>query len=351
MKVYRFGNTKINVKRDTLSKMIDAAVSRQEFTKRDIFRDAGVSTASAVKLLTALNGCRFTRSKFNYPAGSKPFTSHSFSDNLSILVIDLSLPRYSMSIICRQTGCRFYHTYSYNPLMTFRENISAFLIKECQKAVDQPFGIAAICLIYADRKDLDMSAFSGSVAHLPSKSDLEKIALDIGSIFGVMPILKLTNAQAIKSAIDYGLIEAIPKHSAATYIYVGSSISVFYEPAQGEPIVCDIKNILINDHETLSALLDDTMSSEGLGRALYRIVNFTHCAYSAPRYVIEYDSLKFGAKTLRELKRAFVISGEALPEITALNHCPGLSHLGAAAASTAKLIGKHVTAASKKSLE
>ena len=344
MKSYRFGSKQLNIKLDLLTKMIDAAVSARNFSQADIKKEANVSHSDAEEFVFAMDECRFTYLANNRSNRTKEqHDLHTFSDTLSILVIDISMPQYSMSIIRGHSGCQFHKTYSYNPYLSFYENLSSFFAREGEKVIDQPFGIAAICVIYADKRECNLSGFSKTSVHLPGQSDLDKIDSIIATTFGALPILHLKNSQAIKKAIQYRVSKGSLDNSSTTYIYIGVSISAVHFPRYGDPIICDANNILVNDRETVSDIIDKAISSEGLGNILYRIINFTHCAYSAERYIIEYDSLKFDARSLKELKRAFVLIGEALPEITTSSHIPGLAHFGAAVASEAECIGKYIT--------
>lgn len=342
MKSYKFGNTQLNLKPDLISKLIDTSIICREFTHKDIIENAGTTSSAANKLLSALNECKFTYLKNDRLSKARD-RIHTFSDTLSVLVIDLSMPQYSMSITRGHSGCQFYKTYSYNPLLSLYENVFSFLSAEAEQVKKQSFGIAAICVIYADNKDRDLSAFSSLSGQLPYEADLAKIDSIIASIYGFLPTLQLKNSQAIENALKYRLINENIKDNSTTYIYIGASISVAHFPMRGDPIICDVKNLLINQRETVSDMFCRHISSEGLGSILYRILNFTHCAYSSEQYIIEYDSLKFDARTLKELKKAFVICGDSLPEIIASSHSPGITHLGATAATFSEIIKKHIT--------
>ena len=340
MKRYKFEKKSLHVSQDLLDKMTDACLSLPKITRATLAEKAGVSLVTAGKFLTATADCKFTHKKLHYTEGERKASyRHVLNEALSILVIDLSSPRFSMSIIRGGSECRFFEYHDYIPDISFSDNLSLFLSRSGASAVKQPFGISAICAVISDE---GMPACRSAVS-VATKEKLSEIEDTIARFFGAMPILCTEQSNAIALALKYGKIKA-PSNTRSAHIYVGKGISLSVYKGNSLLCVLNPKGLIVNGIETLCELHEKMRSEEDLGKILYRLVNLADCTFSPETYIVEYDTVKFGSTALKHIKRAFAAVGKQEPEISSICRTPSLAAFGAAYLSAARLIRLHITA-------
>ena len=343
MKRYKFEKAELHVSAELIDKMTNACLSVPKITRSAVSEQAGVSLVTAGKFLAAMDECKFTYKKLHYSEGSpKASYCHTLNEALSILVIDLSSQCYSMSIIRGKTECRFFEQYDYDPSITFSDNLYLFLSRSGATAVKQPFGISAICIIISDEKPTDPLSLVSTRA--TTEKDIPMVESTVARFFSTQPILCIKASDAISSALKHNAINTASGCTTA-HIYVGKGLSLSIYSDRDTRCVCNVKDLLVNGTDTASDLHKQMLSEEDLGKILYRLVNFADCAFSPEKYIIEYDTVKFGSTALRYVKRAFAAVGKPLPDTIAIDHSSSLSVLGAATEAAIRLIKLHITQA------
>lgn len=340
MKRYKFEKKSLHVSRELIDKMTDACLTVPNITRATISEKAGVSLVTAGKFLTAMDECKFTYKKWHFSEGSRPSYCHTLNEALSILVIDASSQSFSMSIIRGGSECRFFEQYDYDSSISFADNLNLFLSRIGANVVKQPFGISAICILISDEKISDSLRLSSICA--ATEKDISTIESAVVRFFGIKPILCLKASEAISSALKHNAVDTASNLTTA-HIYVGKGLSLSLYSSDDSPCACNIQNLLISGTDTLADLHRQMLSEDDLGKILYKLVNFADCAFSPEKYIIEYDTVKFGSTALKYIKRAFAATGKPLPDITAINHSASLAVLGAATSAAAKLIKLHIT--------
>ncbi|MBR3686361.1 MAG: hypothetical protein IKL66_02620 [Clostridia bacterium] len=342
MKRYKFEKKSLHVSRELINKMTDACLTVPKITRAAISEKAGVSLVTAGKFLAAMDECKFTYKKRHFPEDSRPSYCHTLNEALSVLVIDTSSPSFSMSIIRGRSECRFYEQYDYDTSISFADNLKLFLSRIGANAVKQPFGISAICILISDEKPARELNITNVCA--ATESDIPAIDSATARFFGIKPLLFIKSSDAIASAIRHNTIKTESGDKLA-HIYVGKGLSLSVY-SDSEPIcTCNIRNLITSGTDTLADLHRQMLSEDDLGKMLYRVVNFADCAFSPDKYIIEYDTVKFGSTALRYVKRAFAATGKPLPDITSIDHSESLAVLGAATKAAAELIKLHITQA------
>jgi len=340
MKRYKFEKKSLRISRKLIDKMTDACLTVPKITRAAIAEKAGVSLVTAGKFLTAMDECKFTYKKWYFPEDSRPSYCHILNEALSVLVVDVSSPSFSMTIIRGKSECRFYEQYDYDTSITFGDNLNLFLARIGANAVRQPFGISAICILISDEKPTRELNITNVCA--ATESDIPAIESATARFFGIKPLLFIKSSEAIASALKHNAID-IKTSDKIAHIYVGKGLSLSVY-SDSEPIcTCNIRNLITSGTDTLADLHRQMLSEDNLGKMLYKIVNFADCAFSPDKYIIEYDTVKFGSTALRYVKRAFVATGKPLPDITSINHSESLAVLGAATKAAAELIKLHIT--------
>ena len=342
MKRYKFEKKSLHVSRELIDKMTDTCLTVPKITRAAISESAGVSLVTAGKFLTVMDECKFTYKKYSFPEDSRPVYCHILNEALSVLVVDVSSPSFSMTIIRGKSECRFYEQYDYDTSITFGDNLNLFLARIGANAVKQPFGISAICILISDEKptsSLDITKVCAA-----TESDIPAIESATARFFGIKPLLFIKSSEAIASALKHNTID-IKTSDKIAHIYVGKGLSLSIYSSYEPICICNIKNLITSGTDTLADLHRQMLSEDDLGKMLYRVVNFADCAFSPDKYIIEYDTVKFGSTALRYVKRAFAATGKPLPDITSINHSESLAVLGAATKAAAELIKLHITQA------
>lgn len=345
MKRYKFQKKIINIKNESLDRMIEACVALPQLTRASVSDYANVSLVTAGKILTAMDECRFTKTVYKYPENGRPYKLHVINEDLTTAILDLSSADLSMSIIRGGGNTFFYKKYGYSPDASLRDSIRAVLTRACLDARSLDIGVSALCVILADNDDGAVDLFNSHGA--PTLSDKNEISSVIASVFGTVPLIQMSFSEALSEAVRFNRLPELKSKNTA-YIYVGCDIKICYLPQGGDPINCRPKDLLLTDDSTLSDALERVASPLEMAKILARAVNFAYCAFNARGYVIEYDTMKFGSRALGEIKRSFAILPRELPEIVVRDHRSGAHLSGAAAAAACSFIKLHISSSEKQ---
>ena len=341
MKKYKFLKKTINVKSESLEKMIDACISLPEPTRATVSQYASVSLVTAGKLLTALDECRFSQTVYKYTDSGRSIKIHKINDKLTATVIDLSSPYCSVSVIRGDGSIIFYQKYDYPTGVSMKEGVLAALSRVCLEIKSLDLPVSAICTILADEED---GAAASSVLRPRDKDWLESI---IGKLFGITPTAQLTLCEALTSAAKFCRLPTAQNKSMA-YIHTGGDVKLYVLPKNNSPVICRPCDLMISDRMTLSDALEEMNSPSSFAKLLARVVNLAHSAFSPQEYVIEYDSAKFGGKALHEINKSFALLAREAPVIYSRDHRSSVTHLGAAAKATSEFIKLYITTTCKQ---
>ncbi len=332
VKRYKFSQAELRIKDELLSKLIDNCISCNEMTRSELASLSGVSEMTAGKLLSALDECRFTDLIYKRsPDGGSPTKLHVFSDSLSALIIDLSSKAFSYSLINGNGECKLYEGYRFDTTANVRENLNAFLSRTVAALTKEKAVIASICVIVPDNS-----------RHLTELQNRDTVCDLIAAFFGICPTLCLTQAEALSYALKYKVKNDFSGGTKTAYIYIGEIQTAVFFPASGDPISCFLGDLMLSNSTTLSEMLDAANGERDVAKVIARAVNFVSCAFSPDNIIIEYDGIKVGAQALAQTKSAFAITLTEMPEISISKRAPGLSHYGAAKATSAAFIKKHI---------
>lgn len=324
MQRQRFQSVTLGIKHELLSEMIDICLSRHALTRHELGDMAAVSEVTAGKLLRALDECGFTELTYRWnEKGGSPARLHSLCQELGTLVIDISSGNLSASVIDGRGKCRMHIRRKYDGDMEYFENIAASFSEVLSRVRTEAVSVASVCLIFDGKGQ--------------NREELCSVAAEF---FGIEPSLCIGRAEAITNALKYRVREDLDG-SGVAHIYFGDTLSAAYYSG-GEMTVCRLGELLAYEGTTLSELLVERGGEADLSRALAMAVNFVSCAYSPKAIVIECDGFDFNSRVLSRIKSDFSRSVLEMPRLSVSECAPGLAHLGAAAASSALLIKKHI---------
>ena len=333
MNRYKFSTKNLNIKTDLLSKLIDSCLGCREMTRSEVSQLSCVSETTAGKLLSALDECRFTSLTYKRnPDGGSPQKLHSLSDNLSSLVIDLSKKTFSYSLIVGSGECKLYESRPFDPTVNGKENLTAFLSRVGAAVAEKKVAVSTVSVIVADES-----------SSLPTLFKVrEEICNFIAAFFGISPTLCIDRKESLAFAIKYNRINQNIESTRIAYILISDTPTAIFFPKSGDPITCSLESLMLTDRITAAEMLESATDENDVSHVLARISNLINCAYSPDSIIIEYEGIRIGAKTLSQIKNIFALTNSPLPELSISKCAPGLAHYGAAAASNAILIKKHI---------
>ncbi len=344
MKRLKFGNKKLNIKTEALNRLIDTSLTCDEITRASVSKSASVSLATAGKLLTAMDECRFTDRIYKRDGGNgSPSKLHVIRDDISVLVLDLSSYSYSATVSLGNTKKVIFEKYTYGPELSFESNLLVFLSKIGMQISKLPYSVSAICTIIADDPERVLRTSHSSACYAVSCADVAVVNHTCAQLFGTMPILNLTLSQALTCAARYGIISCGGVRANLSYIRFGDSFDATYLPSKSAPVTFRFDRIILDEGKHFSTLAEAASSNYDLAYLIMRSINFMDCAYPTDSFFVEYDIDSLGEGIQDYISRSFKASDVFLPQIQYLSSHPSAASLGASVAALSSFIKAHIT--------
>ena len=344
MKKLKFGSKKLNIKSEALCRLIDTVLACDEISRASVSKSASVSLATAGKLLSAMDECRFTDRIYKRADGSgSPSKLHIIHNDISVLVLDLSSYAYSTTVSLGKIYNVIFEKHIYDPKLSFEGNLLVFLSKVGMQISRLPYSVSAICTIIADDPERVLRTSLSSACYPVSQADVAVVNHTCAQLFGIMPILNLTLSQALTCAARYGIINCGGVRANLSYIRFGESFDAIYLPAKSAPVSCRLDSLVIDESNRLSTLIEAASSSYDLAYLLMRSVNFMDCAYPTDTFFVEYDLNGLGDAIQDRIARSFKAIGVPAPQIEYLSNNPPAASLGASVAALSSFIKAHIT--------
>lgn len=337
MKRLKLGSKTLNIKSDSLNRLIDSVLSLNEITRLSVSERGKVSLATAGKLLSALDQCRITRFEYKRDSGAgSPSKIHVFRDEIETLVLDLSSPIYSASMVLGKDKKIISDSYHADPALSFEGNATVFLSRVGQQMSLLPYSPSSICTIITDSPENTPKITSHASAYLPELYDMDIITDLCVQFFGTRPSLCLTHSEAIRCALKYEVFEPQIKVKSISHISISDTIAATHLPRHSSPIPIKLSKMMIGG-ESLSSRSEKIQDNDELAILLSHIISLIDCAYESDVIIIEYDSKRFGGieEHIAHLFRAAMIS---LPPIAYYDLHPQAAVLGGAAEALSSLI-------------
>lgn len=344
MKRLKFPSKQLNIKNEALNRMIDTALACDEITRTTVSQSASVSLATAGKLLSALDECRFTNKIYKKEDGcGSPSRLHVIREDISVLVLDLSSYSYSATISLGKINKVIFDKHPYDPTLSFESNLIVFLSKIGMETSKLPFPVSAICTIIADDPERILRTSHTSACYAVTSVDVAMVNHTCAQLFGIMPILNLTLSQALNSAAKYGIIGYGGVGANISYIRYGDSFDSIYLPHKSAPVSFKFDRVVIDESKRFSTLAENAGSSYDRAYLLMRSINLMDCAYPTDTFFVEYDLDSIGEGVQDYVSRLFKASDIPLPQIQYLSNQPSVASLGASVASLSSFIKAYIT--------
>ena len=337
MKRLKLGNKTLNIKSDSLQRLIDSALSSPHLTRSAIAKSASVSLATAGKLLSALDECAFTELKYKIDDGaSYPSKLHVFRREISILVLDFSSYKYSATIVYgkgEKASC-FSHTPDQN--LSFEGNATVFLSKIGKELSLLPYCPISICTIVADDPQNMVKTASTPSSYLPQAKDMAIVNDICIRFFATIPALCLTYSQAIKCALKYDIFQLTIRDKSVSHIRLSDTLEATHLPSHSSPAPIKLNKLIINGKRFPSAW-ERAQDVDEAAYLLAHVISLIDCTHDNGFILMEYDSNRFGGIEER-IDHIFKATNTPLPAIAYYDLKPQGATLGAAAAALSALI-------------
>ena len=341
-----YKSRRLDVIRPTLDRVIDAYLQNPGSTRQRIADICSVSKTTVCKVASALTECGFASERIYANSGERPARHLFATEDMNIMLIDVSSAHYTISIVSTGYCCLFHQGYSYDSAESFENNLNLFLSKCGYLARKCAKPYTTIAVIYADMPS-DQSAFpTEGCAYLPSTQDKSLMDEMIHSVFHRYPDYYVGTSEAVHNALKYSLIPLSSDRYGLAYIFAGSYVSSFFVDPSGVQF-CNAGSLIV-DGVTASRLLAHPKSTDDINRAVSHLVNFMTCAFGACSCIIESDSLVLNDATAQSICRTLAKAGELAPNLILTSASPSVKHKGAVAYVLARTVKRFIIASDEK---
>ena len=124
---------KLNMRPSLVDDLIHAYLSGNAPTRASVSESCGVSRASAGKVAKALVESKIMCEKTFSMNGDAPSAHLFVDDDVNVMIIDLSTPRFSLALFDPNAQVKFQATYSYDTSVLFDDNLNIFLCQPLSK--------------------------------------------------------------------------------------------------------------------------------------------------------------------------------------------------------------------------
>lgn len=332
---------KLNMRPSLVDDLIHAYLSGNAPTRASVSESCGVSRASAGKVAKALVESKIMCEKTFSMNGDAPSAHLFVDDDVNVMIIDLSTPRFSLALFDPNAQVKFQATYSYDTSVLFDDNLNIFLSRCGLKAKQSEHPYSAIAVIYADdaRRAFLENAEAKSI--LPSIHNEEKIDRLVFSVFHKHVTKHLTVSMAICESLKFNASSPILDKAGVSYIFLGSRLFSFHVYQNGSITVCSPQNILSdNEKELINKSL--SISKDELDALFIRLAIFMDSAFCPAVMLLESDNLLPDDDTAQKLYRAFALKGITPPIIQYKSSDKPLYILGAIKSSLFAIAKKYI---------
>jgi hypothetical protein len=342
MKRLKFGTKSLDIKEESLHRLIDSAVGCKDITRASLSRASGVGLTTAGKLLSAMDSCGFTRRVFDRTGERNGHEKlHLLSDDLSILALDFSSRKYSAALIFDRGEQVIREEYRYDPNITFENNLMLFLSIIGKKLSALPYSASAICTVTADDSDSLTQSSAASFVYLPQSGDLRIIDELCAKFFKQCPIVHLTLSEAVRCSVKYGIVQR-ERLGNVSYILFKDSFSAFYLPKKQPSIRFRAEGLIWDTESSFLEMVENAQTSREAAKIIMRLANLMDCAYPTDAFLVEYDRNLFEDELAHYVDLAFKASEISPHSIIYWDHHASIPELGAAASALSELIKSQI---------
>lgn len=323
---------RLNIKRKTLDNIIAAFLLDEFPTRLSVSLSCGITPPTVNKVADALIEARFMGTKVYKDENSKKSELHyTLSNRISIAVIDLSSPDFTMSVINKNRNCIFFESYTCDIELLFEDNLALFLSDCIAKLEKIKIFTYEICVLYSDNASSSIKLST----YTPSIENKELIEAIIAKIMRRSVLLHITLSDAFGSAKRYNLCNF---NKSACYLNFDSSPSLIYTDEGGFTLSAFPEKLLFDSSKTLKERLQRPLTHADLTKIICQLTNFIVSAYNPRTIYIATRRYEIDEGFIQDYTRTFMPSDYLPPEIIFDNSNPSLLIRSAAHATLLKLM-------------
>ncbi len=336
----RYKKIKVNIKQETLEKLIDSYLSDYGPSRGSVAEDCSVSVVTSGKVANALIESGFMTQRVFTKQGESSCAHLFCREDTSILIADISSSIFKMTVMNSSGEIKFSSNYSYDSSVSRADNLNIFFSRYGTMAANSKSGFCAIAVIYPNENALSHLEGQGLIASLPTISSKEYVSDTVFAIFGKRPAAHFTVSQAICEAIKFKLHGDLLLEKGVSYIFVGSHLSLFHIHSPESVTVCAPNNILADSDMHL--LGNHFIEKNDSDRIFIRLADFMGAAFSPISILLESDLIKPDDETVRKITKRFALSRLKLPMIYYKSNSYPLCLMGAVRSTLCTIIKRYV---------
>ena len=338
----KYKNIKLNMRSDTLEKLIMAYLSGYAPSRASAAEMCSVSKVTSGKVANALLNSGFMTERIFACGGGRPSAHLFFRVSANILLVDLSSSVFKISI-CNALGqIKFHAEHEYDTSISPDDNLNIFISRCGIRAKKSNHSFNAISVIYADINSRACLENDFVCARLPQISDTDYISNVVYDIFGMRPIKNLTVSETISEAIRFKA-HGITADSGISYVFIGDHISLFHVYPNSSVTVCSPQTLL-DDDERKSLSLYGNMTKDDADRLFIRLCSFMGAAFSPSSILLESDKFSPDRETSEKIIKKFALANQNPPIIYTKSNKFPLCVIGAVRSTLFKLVKNYITA-------
>lgn len=321
----------LKIKKDLILAVTDAFLTEGYNTRSISAKVCGISPTTAGKVANSLisNGI-FEERTILAPIGHKRSCRHLFpSKELSVIVIDLTSVRFSLTVVDSNLKAIYSKDYEYDPLLDLDDNLTVFLSRAGLGMPYKAKGPTQICVLLSERPEgLFLQDF------LPRFSDKPLIDRIIAETYGKIPLLYISEKDAFGAAIKYGINGT--RNCSVAYIRENEGYKCF-SYCNGISKICYLDNLMI-ENTSLTVANSLPHSKDEHEKIISRLINFADVAFSPNLVLIGEQSQDIDEYSINQIEKNLILSGVPRPIIKLCSKESDIRVLGAARATVRSLI-------------
>lgn len=321
----------LDIKEPLANALVDAFLSCGSNTRTMAAKACKVSLTTSGKLANLLVSSSYFVERLDRAeiSGQRRCRHLYLSSSVSVVVIDMSSPRYTLSVVEGEHKLIYSRSYDYDPNLDFESNLTVFLSRTAMGMPYKKGGLMHICVILSDEKTAKTAQ-----AYLPREIDKTRIQEVISTAFGKAPALFVREADAFSAAVRYGIGKT--KNCSVCYLRADAPQSLLFT-SDKVTISRDLGSLL-TDRGALQSINIDLLTREERETILSRLVNFAFVAYSPDLIMLGSQRSNIDDSTVKAIRYKLASLGAGYPVIKLCSDAEDLRILGAARATVKQAI-------------
>ncbi len=329
----RFVKVNTDIKSELLGRLLAELCSGVSPTRKEVSDGCSASLVTVGKVAKALTKSRLMVERKYSLDSSRPRSHISFSDELKILVIDLSSSIFTMKVCTVSGEPFFFDKYIYCHEFSFEDNLNTFISRLGMRVKLSGENFSAVSVICPDRGE------NG----IPALFEYESASRTICSFFNKGIVNFMTVSRSVAAAVGFNVVGNTLREGVS-YIFLGYHISSFYISPSKEVTICHNEKLIIDSKISVKALIRSRPSKDEFDALLAALVNHMDSAFSAPLVIVESDVCTPDELTMRRISKLFAYAGVMPPIIKSSLDMPSLSLLGALRQTAFDITSKYIIA-------